>query len=83
MASIHSLFGARTRTRTPHEQDQEQAQAQERGHEHEHAWATESRHPTSAGWVLYVRCVTCGMRRVDVQDRHHVPPAPLSRVVDC
>lgn len=49
---------------------------------HEHAWATESRHPTSAGLVLYVRCAACGTRRVDLQGHRDLPPAPLSRVVD-
>ncbi|WP_129785379.1 hypothetical protein [Promicromonospora panici] len=48
---------------------------------HEHSWATESRHPTSAGHVLYVRCTACGIHRVDLQGHHDVPPAPLSRVV--
>jgi hypothetical protein len=27
---------------------------------HEHAWLMESRHPTSEGTVLYVRCDECG-----------------------
>ncbi|WP_108495610.1 hypothetical protein [Promicromonospora sp. AC04] len=49
--------------------------------QHEHSWATESRHPTSAGYVLYVRCTTCGTHRVDLQDHRETPPAPLSRVV--
>lgn len=48
---------------------------------HEHSWSTESRHPTSAGYVLYVRCTTCGTRRVDLQGHTEAPPAPLSRVV--
>lgn len=48
---------------------------------HEHAWATESRHPTSAGYVLYVRCTACGIHRVDLQARREAPPVPLSRVV--
>ena len=48
---------------------------------HEHAWTTESRHATSAGWVLYVRCTSCGTRRVDLQGGQDGPPAPLSRAV--
>ncbi|WP_456284567.1 hypothetical protein [Microbacterium sp. JZ101] len=32
----------------------------------EHGWRTESRHPTSEGVVLYVRCTRCGARRVDL-----------------
>jgi hypothetical protein len=48
---------------------------------HEHSWTTDSRHPTSAGWVLYVRCAVCGTHRVDVQGHRETPPAPLSRVV--
>jgi hypothetical protein len=49
--------------------------------QHEHSWATESRHPTSAGHVLYVRCTACGIHRVDLQAHRDTPPAPLSRVV--
>lgn len=48
---------------------------------HEHAWRTESQHATSAGRVLYVRCV-CGTRRVDLQQRFDAPPAALSREFD-
>ncbi|MFD2795838.1 hypothetical protein ACFS27_19915 [Promicromonospora vindobonensis] len=48
---------------------------------HEHAWTTESRHPTSAGYVLYVRCTACGTRRVDLQGSRTMPPAALSRAV--
>ncbi|WP_369374071.1 hypothetical protein AB1046_07940 [Promicromonospora sp. Populi] len=48
---------------------------------HEHSWTTESRHPTSAGHVLYVRCTACGTHRVDLQDHKDAPPMPLSRVV--
>ncbi|MFK4791612.1 hypothetical protein [Microbacterium sp. ZW T5_56] len=33
---------------------------------HEHGWVTESRHRTSEGIVVYVRCVDCDARRVDV-----------------
>lgn len=49
--------------------------------QHEHSWATESRHPTSAGHVLYVRCTACGARRVDLQGHPDAPPAPLSGAV--
>jgi len=48
---------------------------------HEHSWTTDSRHPTSAGHVLYVRCTGCGAHRVDLQARTDAPPAPLSRAV--
>ena len=48
---------------------------------HEHAWATESRHATSAGYVVYVRCTACGSHRVDLQGHRELPPAPLTRVV--
>ena len=51
------------------------------GARHEHSWATESRHPMSAGHVLYVRCTACGTRRVDLQGHRETPPAPLSRTV--
>ncbi|WP_435746600.1 hypothetical protein [Microbacterium sp. PMB16] len=45
---------------------------------HEHAWLTESRHPTSEGIVLYVRCADCGTRRVDLQPHPLSPPTALS-----
>jgi hypothetical protein len=45
---------------------------------HEHAWLVESRHPTSEGVVLYVRCTACGARRVDLQSHPHVPPTAMS-----
>lgn len=48
---------------------------------HEHAWLVESRHPTSEGVVLYVCCVGCDSRRVDLAAHAQVPPAALSRVV--
>lgn len=48
---------------------------------HEHAWLVESRHPTSEGVVLYVRCAECGARRIDVQEHPHLPPAALSRAL--
>jgi hypothetical protein len=48
---------------------------------HEHSWAMESRHPTSAGYVVYVRCTACGRHRVDLQGNREMPPAPLTRVV--
>jgi hypothetical protein len=45
---------------------------------HEHAWLIESRHPTSEGTVLYVRCAECATRRVDLQPHPHTPPGALS-----
>jgi hypothetical protein len=48
---------------------------------HEHSWTTDSRHPTSVGWVLYVHCTGCGAHRVDLQARTDAPPAALSRAV--
>ena len=45
---------------------------------HEHAWRVESSHRTSLGRVLYVRCVECGTRRVDVQEHAELPPVGLS-----
>ena len=48
---------------------------------HEHSWATESRHATSAGYVVYVRCTACGSHRVDLQGHREMPPAPLTRAV--
>ncbi|WP_426181264.1 hypothetical protein [Microbacterium sp. TWP3-1-2b2] len=49
-----------------------------RGVAHEHGWSVESRHPTSGGTVLYVRCTECGVRRVDVQRSRQQPPEALS-----
>ncbi|MCE0510653.1 hypothetical protein V8Z69_08435 [Microbacterium aurugineum] len=45
---------------------------------HEHGWRVESRHPTSEGVVLYVRCADCGSRRVDLQAHPHTPPVGVS-----
>ncbi|GAB2475382.1 hypothetical protein GCM10027063_15260 [Promicromonospora xylanilytica] len=73
MAPLHILPASRTSTDAAHEYEHE--------HEHEHAWTTESRHATSAGCVLYVRCATCGTRRVDLQGGLDTPPTPLSRAV--
>lgn len=46
---------------------------------HEHGWLVESRHSTSEGVVLYVRCATCANRRIDVQRWPHDPPVAISR----
>ncbi|GGF16976.1 hypothetical protein [Williamsia phyllosphaerae] len=46
---------------------------------HEHGWSTESAHPTSEGTVRYVRCNSCGARRVDLQFTSDDPPRGLSR----
>ncbi|MGO2112572.1 MAG: hypothetical protein ACTH31_13265 [Pseudoclavibacter sp.] len=55
----------------------------DRGHsrerECEHGWMLESRHATSAGFVVYVRCTDCGARRVDMQQLPWMPPEALSR----
>ncbi|WP_115930737.1 hypothetical protein LG284_07440 [Citricoccus nitrophenolicus] len=48
---------------------------------HEHGWHVESRHLTSEGLVLYVRCVGCGSLRVDIQGNQRLPPSALSREV--
>lgn len=48
---------------------------------HEHAWLVESRHSTSAGLVVYVKCGTCKTRRVDIQDRVESPPTAVSKEV--
>ncbi|WP_433584629.1 hypothetical protein [Microbacterium hydrocarbonoxydans] len=48
---------------------------------HEHAWSVESRHRTSDGTVLYVRCGDCGTRRVDVEQHPSMPPSALSRTL--
>ncbi len=48
---------------------------------HEHAWSVESSHATSIGQVLYVRCVGCGARRVDLGGAPFVPPTALSTEV--
>lgn len=48
---------------------------------HEHTWRAESRHLTSEGLVLYVRCTGCGTLRVDGQGNDGLPPVALSRVI--
>ncbi|TKV60498.1 hypothetical protein FDO65_01965 [Nakamurella flava] len=48
---------------------------------HEHGWMIESRHSTSQGWVVYVRCAGCGARRVDVQESAGAIPVPYSGIV--
>ncbi|MDR6867624.1 hypothetical protein J2Y69_002228 [Microbacterium resistens] len=49
--------------------------------EHEHAWLTESRHRTSQGELLYVRCTACSARRVDLLPSSGLPPTAASRVI--
>lgn len=39
----------------------------------------DSRHPTSEGVVLYVRCTGCSAHRVDLQTHSQTPPTALSR----
>jgi hypothetical protein len=46
---------------------------------HEHGWRVDSRHATSLGDVVYVRCAQCGTLRVDLQDRPDHPPTALCR----
>lgn len=48
---------------------------------HEHAWFVESRHRTSEGTLLYVRCTGCGIRRLDAQSHPHRPPSAVSREI--
>ncbi|NYJ01852.1 hypothetical protein HNR19_002550 [Nocardioides thalensis] len=48
---------------------------------HEHGWLTESGHQTSEGRLSYVRCVDCGIRRVDLQPHPLLPPQSLTRTV--
>jgi len=50
---------------------------------HEHGWTVESRHSTSVGWVLYVRCSECEARRVDLRPHGSVetPPTASSREI--
>ncbi len=48
---------------------------------HEHGWLVESRHPTTQGQVVYVRCAACRALRVDLQEHLHVPPYGVTRVV--
>ncbi|MFJ4254910.1 hypothetical protein [Microbacterium sp. NPDC090003] len=53
---------------------------------HEHSWLTESRHATSEGIVVYVRCGTCAARRVDLRPSSAtpstaLPPIAMSRSV--
>lgn len=48
---------------------------------HEHGWTAESRHSTSEGVVVYVRCAGCGARRVDMIAFGGMPPSAASRPV--
>ncbi|MEV4668173.1 hypothetical protein [Microbacterium sp. LWO12-1.2] len=48
---------------------------------HEHAWLVDSRHRTSEGTLLYVRCADCGSHRLDVQVHPQQPPAALTREI--
>ncbi|WP_144874064.1 hypothetical protein [Microbacterium sp. 1.5R] len=45
---------------------------------HEHAWLVDSRHRTSEGVLLYVRCGECATRRVDLQTHPAAPPSAVS-----
>ncbi|MFF7293245.1 hypothetical protein ACFY9N_12010 [Microbacterium sp. NPDC008134] len=45
---------------------------------HEHSWLTESRHATSEGVVVYVRCGRCTARRVDLHPTTAAPSTTLS-----
>ncbi|MGM1018152.1 MAG: hypothetical protein ACQEW8_11515 [Actinomycetota bacterium] len=46
---------------------------------HEHGWLVESRHATSEGTILYVRCAACGALRVDRHVAHAAAPEAVSR----
>ncbi|MGX1934568.1 hypothetical protein [Microbacterium resistens] len=46
---------------------------------HEHGWISESRHPTSEGVIVYVRCTACGTRRVDLVPTPTLPPLAVTR----
>lgn len=46
-----------------------------------HQWQVESRHGTSDGTVVYVRCTRCGARRVELQESPWLPPLAISREV--
>jgi hypothetical protein len=49
---------------------------------HEHGWIVDSRHVTSEGTILYVKCAECQARRVDMQPRPSTPPHAVSAVID-
>ncbi len=51
------------------------------GAPHEHAWVAESRHVTTDGVVLYVRCTACAVRRIDLQAVTEMPPEALTRSI--
>ncbi|UFU03987.1 hypothetical protein LQF12_05150 [Ruania suaedae] len=48
--------------------------------QHEHDWVVESRHPTSIGTVVYVRC-GCGTRRVDLHGQGEATPSGISMTI--
>lgn len=56
----------------------EQRQTESCPRPHEHGWIAESRHSTSDGYVIYMRCFDCGIRRVDLQVRADTPPTAVS-----
>lgn len=45
---------------------------------HRHDWTVESRHSTSDGVCIYVRCDDCGTRRVELQEHPDSPPLACS-----
>ena len=48
----------------------------------EHGWVTASRHATSQGVVVYVRCVSCASHRVELASAGSaMPPRAMSRPV--
>ena len=48
----------------------------------EHGWVTASRHATSQGVVVYVRCVRCASHRVELASAGSaMPPRAMSRPV--
>ncbi|WP_200837762.1 hypothetical protein [Ruania rhizosphaerae] len=49
--------------------------------QHEHGWHVESRHTTTMGTVLYVRC-GCGARRVDLQGPGEPAPSGISATIE-
>lgn len=81
MTTIDTRPALRTSTQETRAQETRAPEARAPESRHEHSWATESRHATSAGYVVYVRCTACGSHRVDLQGHRELPPAPLTRVV--
>ncbi|WP_285043371.1 hypothetical protein [Plantibacter sp. LMC-P-059a] len=47
--------------------------------EHPHTWTTESAHTTSEGRLRYLRCASCGSRRMVLEPHAELPAVAVTR----